>query len=75
MLGKLYPVQILEKYRQQLNEMAERSGDRAKYQTLAEWLRHLKKFDGGEQVVLEILDDWRTCYKRRPAMMEELEGV
>ena len=74
-LGKLYPVQILEKYRDQLNQMAAMSSNREKYRELAGWLKHLKQFDGGDQVVLEILDDWRTCYKRRPAMMEELKGV
>ena len=74
-LGELYPVQILEKYRQQLNQMAEMSGDRKKYRELAGWLKRLQKFDGGDQVVLEILDDWKSRYKRRPAMMQELKAL
>ena len=74
-LGELYPVQILEKYRQQLNQMAEMSSDRKKYRELAGWLKRLQKFDGGDQVVLEILDDWKIRYKRRPAMMQELNAL
>ena len=74
-LGELYPVQILEKYRQQLNQMAEMSSDRKKYRELAGWLKRLQKFDGGDQVVLEILDDWKIRYKRRPAMMQELNAI
>ncbi len=74
-LGELYPVQILEKYRQQLNRMAEMSSDRKKYRELAGWLKRLQKFDGGDQVVLEILDDWKIRYKRRTAMMQELNAI
>lgn len=37
----------------------------------------LRQYDDvlGDQVVLEILDDWKIRYKRRPAMMQELKAL
>ena len=45
------------------------------YQTIAQWLHEAKKMMGGAMVVSRIVEEFRTTYKRRPAMMEELRGL
>lgn len=74
-LAELYPQQILQKYRDELDLMAKRSGDRNHYRSLAESLEEMKEVKGGPEVVADILADWRVRYKRCPAMMEELSSL
>lgn len=45
------------------------------YQKIAQWLHEAKKITGGDLVVNRIVEEFRTMYKRRPAMMEELRGL
>lgn len=48
---------------------------REHYRTIAQWLHEAKRFTGGTMVVARIVGEFRTTYKRRPAMMEELRGL
>ncbi len=74
-LSKLYPRELLKKYRDELSSMVASVSDRRMYQQLVEILRKMKKISGGEQVVQDIVSEWRRNYKRRRAMMEELDKL
>ena len=71
-LAQIYPKQILEKYRDELNKLARHSGSRKHYQQLVSQLRRMQKIEGGKEAVKEIAAEWRQQYRNRPAMMEEL---
>lgn len=45
---------------------------RKAYQTAAEKLHHLASLPGGAEPALELADEWKRMYPRRPAMFEEL---
>lgn len=74
-LKECYPDEILQKYRDELNEMAKRASNRKRYKEFAILLRKMKKIKGGTKVVENIVKSWRNIYKRRPAMMDELRGL
>ncbi|MCD7892921.1 MAG: hypothetical protein LUG60_04385 [Erysipelotrichaceae bacterium] len=67
-----YSKELLEKYTKELNEMAYYSASRDRYRQWVQYLRRMKKIDGGEKVAQQIADDWKVRYKNRPAMMDEL---
>lgn len=70
-----YPEQLLQKYRVEVNKMAVYTGDRGKYRQLAALLCQMKKIKGGSAVVEGIMTEWRSRYRNRRAMMEELKGL
>lgn len=65
-LAKIYPQQILQKYRDELNKMARHSGPRKHYQQLVFQLRRMQKIEGGKEAVKEIAAEWRQQYRNRP---------
>ncbi len=72
-LKKHYPQQLLQKYADELKEMASLAADRRRYQEWASMLRRMLQIEGGQEKVSEIVEEWRVLYKNRPAMMEELK--
>ena len=74
-LGKDYSPQILEKYYFELNDMAVRGCNRKEYRKLVSQLRRMKQFEDGKKQVEKIVSEWRTKYKHRPAMMDELSEM
>lgn len=74
-LSKMYPDKILEKYRYELEIMAENAADRQTYQGWVYILRQMKKIKGGNKVVEAIVEGWKDKYKRRRAMMDELDDL
>ena len=48
---------------------------RDNYKEITKWLREAKKLTGGETTVTQIVKEFRDIYKRRPAMMEELNAL
>lgn len=70
-----YPEQLLKKYRAEVNKMAMRTSDRGTYRQLAALLRRMKKIEGGSAVVEGIAAEWRSRYRNRRAMMEEIKGL
>ena len=70
-----YPEQILQKYRDEVNQMASYTGDRKKYQQLVELLRNMQKIKGGSKIVKEMVAEWKVQYKNRLAMMDELRKL
>ncbi len=71
-LKEHYPQQLLQKYADELKEMAGLAADRRRYQEWASILRRMLQIEGGQEKVSEIVAEWRVLYKNRPAMMEEL---
>ena len=45
------------------------------YRQWVQTLRHMREMPGGEKVVAEIVAAWRVQYKRRSAMMDELNEL
>lgn len=74
-LGKLYPKEILEMYEKYLNSCAKRTADRKTYQSWVRTLERMKGFKGGKAAVERIISEWRTMYRNRPAMLDELSKI
>lgn len=74
-LSKIYPDEILVKYKNELENMAKYTADRKVYREWVYILRQMRKIKGGNKVVNEIINDWKVTYKRRKAMMEELDRL
>lgn len=74
-LAKLFPLQVLDKYTDVLNKYASYTGTRNRYRDLVNELRKMKKLPGGEERVAEISTNWKIQYKRRRAMMDELNRL
>ncbi|MBD5543620.1 MAG: hypothetical protein HDR01_05105 [Lachnospiraceae bacterium] len=74
-LKKDYPEQILQKYRDEVTQMASHTGDRNKYQQLVALLRNMKKIEGGTKIVEAVAAEWKVRYRNRPAMMDELRKL
>lgn len=74
-LKKDYPEQILQKYRDEVDQMASYTGDRKKYQQLVTMLRNMQKIKGGSKVVEAMITEWKVQYRNRSAMMDELRKL
>ena len=74
-LIKDYPQQILEKYRDEVSQMARYTSNRKQYAYMVSLLRRMREIDGGAQMVKEIADEWRSNYGNRRAMMDELRKL
>lgn len=71
-LRALYPKQLLHKYEQVVQELAEQTSNRGQYQELVSILKRMQTYPQGAEKVEEIAAQWRKLYRRRRAMMEEL---
>ncbi len=74
-LKKVYPKQILQKYKKELNELAYHSAPRQQYRQWVQYMERMKTIDGGGKVVQDIVNDWKIRYRNRPALMEELSKL
>jgi hypothetical protein len=74
-LGKLYPNEILEKYRVEIEKVAVHTMGREAYRGWVQILKKMRKINGGNEVVEEIARHWRVAYSNRRAMMEELDKL
>ena len=70
-----YPAQVLSKYADEVNQMARHTANRSRYQEWVGILRRMKKIEGGEKKVKEIVEFWEREYRGRTAMMEELKKL
>ena len=55
--------------------MAIHTSDRKNYAHLVSLLRRMQQIKGGLKLVEQIADEWKTKYKNRPAMMDELRKL
>lgn len=71
-LKQRYPDAVLEAYVNTLEKEAAEVSGRKRYQELANYLKKLVRYPGGEGRIAQLTQDWRLRYRRRRAMMEEL---
>lgn len=74
-LKEKYPVEILQKYADEVNKMAAHTADRKHYKQLVSILRKMRKIDNGTEMVNGIVLNWKMIYRNRPAMMDELSKL
>ena len=72
-LKKHFPEEMRDWYAEYVKKEAGMAADRNRYRELMKVLRKLSFYPDGEQVAEKIAMEWRKEYKRRPAMMQELE--
>lgn len=53
--------------------MAEQSSKKADYRCVAKNLRWIQRYPGGDEKAEELANEFRTKYRQRRAMMEEIE--
>lgn len=77
--GKLLPAQYVERQLQSLQvkvrNLAASQTDRKGYRLVVRLLRYMLSLEGGREVVPPILAEFRTAYRRRPAMLDELSRI
>ena len=64
--------QLIDMYISILIDYAERNIGRKYYEQIARALLCMQELNGGKVAVKQLVEDFRTIYKRRSAMMEEL---
>lgn len=71
-LKDTYSEQLITAYTSLLMDYAEQNIGRKYYEFIARALLCMQKLDGGKEAVKQLAEEFRTKYRRRPAMMEEL---
>lgn len=71
-LNATHASQVLALFADDLRVYAENNLGRNHYVYIAKVLRVMQKLHGGHAVVKQLIEEFRTLYKRRPAMMQEL---
>lgn len=70
-----YPKKVLEKYVSEINKAAQNAAGRDAYQDWVKTLRHMRELPDGREAVQRIVGEWRILYRRRKAMMDELDTL
>ena len=70
-----YPEQLLHMYRVAVEKEAEHARNRSYYHQLVRDLSTMKRIDGGDKVVDEIIKKWKDQYKNRTAMIDEISRI
>lgn len=74
-LKKLYPLELFNKYEEIVRGMATHTSNRKRYQEIVNILKRMQKYPEGKQKVKEIVNEWRSIYGNRRAMMDELNKL
>ncbi|HLS71061.1 MAG TPA: hypothetical protein VK027_05315 [Chitinophagaceae bacterium] len=74
-LKKHYPRELLNKYEEIVRDMATNTSNRKRYREIVRVLRSMQKYPHGKQKVEGIVSEWRSTYKNRRAMMDELNQL
>lgn len=74
-LMPIYPDQMLSKFAMEMRSAAQTASNREQYRELVNTLRYMKDTLNGTATVDEIITEWRLTYRRRRAMIEELEKL
>ncbi|UBH08315.1 hypothetical protein [Macrococcus armenti] len=65
----------LHVYAQIINTLAVNAKSRKEYKGVMRYLQDMKQIPGGEIIAHRIAKEWRILYKKRPAMIDELNKV
>ena len=74
-LVPLFPEEILDKYTTEVQKAACFTSGRETYKRIVSVLREMRELPRGEERVQKIAAEWREKYRRRKAMMEELNAL
>lgn len=74
-LKKEYPKRLIKKYETALRQMAVPVSNRKKYYTIANLMKDMLKIPGGTIAGRLLIQDFKTMYPRRTAMVDELSKV
>ncbi|MBR4026869.1 MAG: SWIM zinc finger family protein [Lachnospiraceae bacterium] len=72
-LKKKFPMQVCEIYIAYVKHQAEQVSSRNHYQELVAYLKKIKSYPQGNKKAQEIADEWKREYRKRPAMMDEIQ--
>lgn len=72
-LKKEFPNEVRDAYANYVIHSAETASDRKAYKGIMVYLEKIRKYPQSEKEASRIAEDWKTQYKRRPAMMDELQ--
>ena len=70
-----YPEETLALYEMLIRKEAEFTGGRKHYKKIVKLMRKMKRLPGGRESVMRIADDFRSGYRQRSAMMDELDRL
>ena len=72
-LKEKYPEQVRDLYISYICDQAKHASDRNRYRELMNYLNKILKYPDGKEKVEIITNYWRTVYRRRIAMMDEMK--
>lgn len=72
-LKEKFPEQVRDLYISYICDQAKNASDRNRYRELMNYLNKILKYPGGKEKVEKITNHWRTEYRRRIAMMDEMK--
>lgn len=71
-LKEKFPEQVRDRYITYVRQEAVRASYRGAYYNVVQYLKKIKKYPNGAAIANEIASEWRRDYRRRTAMMDEL---
>ena len=71
-LKKIFPERMLDLYVDYIRKNQMKVSNREQYSDLIKYLKKITLYSGGEKKAKEIAANWRDVFKRRRAMMDEL---
>jgi hypothetical protein len=74
-LKKKFPEQVRDAYTAYIKKQADVVSDRKRYKDLMKYLKKIITYPNGKEIAKKVAAEWRVCYYRRPAMMDELRKV
>lgn len=72
-LKKIYPDRMRAAYIACVKKQVEAVSERKQYKELMWYLKKIASYPQGQDAARQLAREWRTVYKRRPAMMDELK--
>ena len=71
----LYPQELLTDCEERAEALASSAANRQHYRNLVDFLREIRRIEGGNLLVDALVTRWRIEYKRRYALQEELDKL
>ncbi|MBT9778174.1 hypothetical protein GPL15_16865 [Clostridium sp. MCC353] len=72
-LKRIFPDRMRTVYAEYVKNMADTVSSRSGYQDLMRYLKKVASYPDGRQEAEQIAAEWKVLYRRRPAMMDEIE--
>ena len=74
-LESQYPNEVMRLYIAKLDALASHQGSKRHYEQIIYWMKHIRKFTGGQELIKEKAKEYAALYKRRPSFIRELNHV